>query len=864
MLGSIFKATGLTEALRINKPSSTVVVLNFDGWTEANIKGPLVHVVDKDYATYETSGFINSKTGNGSWEKNEVVDSEIAQKVIWNLPNANKVEIREAAGAVLVPEKTAKVSVESTSSGWIVTGGTFRNNNSEWHYIYRGRQKDLNGELTISAQKRFTRSYEKYKDPAAKEKDLIEDNTVSTNAGDFKFKLYKSDVNFTVNETNLLEIVETSATNTFSFSKLSFTKADKGKDFYYVVKEDPSKTKTGIVNSDGEVDIKIHVDVEDGFIKLKASSWKYLTSADKAKDDRSKATSVDNSTAYRVNYNLDLQGTDFYLGSVFNTVNKGSIKVTKTVEGVSATDKEYVFTVKNSNNKYITSTGKESDAEVVFKIKDKGNVVIDNLPFDTYTVTEKTNDENVKIDKYAFDTAKSKFTETVKIEKAGEEKNVTLKNVYSIDKGSISITKKVEKNDNSIATPEKYSFAVKNEEGNYVKDSNGTIGDKNVFYFPEVSAGEKMTIINLPVGKYYIEEKDARVAGTTLTTQGIDNAIEVAKNSTKSVTVTNKYELPKKFTGSLKIEKKMSNDSDPLPDGKKFPISVSVDKDSTLAVKINNDDTKLVSFKKDSPQIFYIGKDEKIVIEEILADTVCVVKENLSDEDKSLGYKTVNPSNFEKTIEKDKETSVTITNEYKKIKKGSIRITKTVTKDKAEINVPAKFQFALKNSDGKYITDSNGTIGNTNKVYSFEVEDGKNVIINNLAIGTYTVEEKDASIRDCTLVVSGLDGTVAVEDEKVKDVNVNNSYTSNATSGNIQIVKTIAGPNGITDKAKTVVEFTITGKNTKYTKTIKLNEFTLSSGNYIYNLNGLKKRIHTPLRKRYMTLMVITVKLSML
>lgn len=805
VLANIFKNSGLTEALRINKPSSTVVVFNFNGWEKADVKGPIVHVVDKDYSAYESSGFINSKTGNGSWDKNAVVDSEIAQKIIWNLPDATKVEIREAAGAILVPNKTAKVSVESTSSGWVATGGTFRNNNSEWHYIYMGRQKAANGEVTFAGQKKFTRSYDQYTvDSNSGEKELLDDTTVSTVAGEFQFKLYKSDANFTINESNLLETVSTTATNSFEFSKLTFTAADAGKDFYYVIKEDPSKTKTGVSNTDGAIDIKIHVDVEGSIVRLKVSSWKYLTASDRQKDNKATATSVKNSTAYRVDYDLAIQGTQFRVGSIYNIVNKGSLEVKKSVTGApkSESGKAYSFTVTNSAGKWINADGTVSDTQVTHTIKGNETKKFDNLAFDTYTITEdetKAAIENCTLE------ATSVTSATAKIDVAGETEKVELKNVYKQDTGILNITKKVVKKQDSIATaslPTSYQFAVKNSAGNYITDINGTEGSTTPFYFPAVAANGTLKISNLPVGKYTIEEKDARVDGLTLEVTGLDEA-EITKNVTKSVDVTNTYETPKKDVGELHIKKVTTGDT--VPAGKTFPVSVTFDKDGSYAVNVNGTGSKMVAFKAGTPQIFDINYNGTIDIVDILLDTTYTVEETISAEDTKAGYSKISISNNsnKKIDTKDQSEEVTITNKYTKKKLGNLELIKTIEGELTKEEREGKLQFTVTGPDN--YNETFRISETAEKGLKLQSDGTYKLTLTDVPEGVYSVTETTETIEGKKVSVSyyiGTSGTyttgnavtdVSVTDGKTTVVNFKNVYSKAEGKGSLSIRKKFYG-----------------------------------------------------------------------
>lgn len=192
-----------------------------------------------------------------------------------------------------------------------------------------------------------------------------------------------------------------------------------------------------------------------------------------------------------------------------------------------------------------------------------------------YEVSEVAS--STTIANYTLDTG-SVTSENVEIN-VGATKNVTLINNYSQDKGKLSIKKTVTTDDTNgevdkKSLPSTYQFAVKNSDGNYIKDTNGTIGDNTAFYFTGIAEDATLTINNLPVGKYTIEEKDANVDGFALTTTGLGE-VSVTKNSDATATVNNQYTANKKPTGD-------DNDTNPP----------SEDDDSSKKPSDDNDDTK--------------------------------------------------------------------------------------------------------------------------------------------------------------------------------------------------------------------------------------------------------------------------------
>ena len=117
--------------------------------------------------------------------------------------------------------------------------------------------------------------------------------------------------------------------------------------------------------------------------------------------------------------------------------------------------------------------------------------------------------------------------------------------------------------------------------------------------------------------------------------------------------------------------------------------------------------------------------------------------------------------------------------------------------------------------------------------------------LNNLAIGEYTVTENNATITGYNNTVSyKVNDTetqkITVSENSTSTMNITNAYTS---LGALTLTKTFSG-HTVNDEDLEKITFSITGPN-EYSKTVKLNEFTLSEGTYTYSLSELTYGTYT-------------------
>ncbi|MBQ9015974.1 MAG: hypothetical protein IJ109_07600 [Firmicutes bacterium] len=128
---------GMQSSFHLHKKENQVIVVNVLGTSDVNLKKMIVTLEGEDKNTKSDEYSSFSPSGQNA-AVNDRIDKQIAQKVIWNIPEASKVTMDTSAGVFLVPN--GSVEVTGTSAGWIVSGGTVTTDGCEFHYVYRERQ----------------------------------------------------------------------------------------------------------------------------------------------------------------------------------------------------------------------------------------------------------------------------------------------------------------------------------------------------------------------------------------------------------------------------------------------------------------------------------------------------------------------------------------------------------------------------------------------------------------------------------------------------------------------------------------------------------------------------------------------------
>ncbi len=597
--GDLYRAIKSTGGLRINKDTSTVVVFN--------IKGTDPVILNKFFVNSTDSTTVNAaKDNTESGDKNSAVDTEICQKIIWNIPDAKDVTLNASAGLFLVPDTSADVKInEGSSAGWIATGGKVTNVKSEFHYIYRGRSKTLssneNGAMHFAMHKSIYSTVDNSGAP-------VERDDISVSYKEFKFKIYETDSNFDITNAPFLTFgsedkpfgdeanpttysTHNDANSKILFPDIKVSLADFTGDTtsitkYYVIKEtndvgiDPS---TGIANNDGKVCIKLVANKvnENGqdVIKFNVTSKYYLTANDNipwktngVKDDNTEP-------------GINMTGNEFSLGGFYNQYKEGgNLKITKDVSGDTyAADEKDKFkvtvTAKDSSGNVISEKGPynitggafqnsdkenedvytsltfDAEGKTSFYIRKGGEVTFNNLPDGTKVTVEETDYPST----YALQTDSSALTDIIIV--SGETKTIALDNKYTAEKGNLTITKTyVGIEASQIPNPDKVLLKVSGpawqDAQNY--SWSGISTDNNALT-------KTVTISNIPVGEYHVSEvvadqcisgydikvsaKVGNVAKALDSNQGV--TVNVNKGATSDVVFTNTY----KQTSSVTVKK---------------------------------------------------------------------------------------------------------------------------------------------------------------------------------------------------------------------------------------------------------------------------------------------------------------------
>ena len=798
-----------SRSVLINKRSSTNVVFNFIGWETVYPKGPCVHITDKEidytkdnitYVSFEGKDYLVPKTTAGHYKNNTLVEEEIVDKVIFNMPDAKTVGVLEGGGAFLAP-KAENSSVLSTSSGWIVVNGKFTNPNCEWHFL-NGNRADS---LYFSGQKKFTKSFTNHS-AETPEIELYDDTTVEYDDGDFMFELYKSDSSFALGE----KIDEAVVTKSGSFEFKPLKNLEEGETYYYVIKES-SKSLTGITNNDGEIDIKVEVfekdDYETGY---KVTSYKYLTSEDKA-----------NNKPFRTNDAVTAQELEFYFGSVYNLIT-GSLKLKKTVEGKASSD-SFNFYVQGEDGYWYDDQGKPySNTEpCAIAVPADGEITINNLPVQKYTITEE--DPVAKAGKsYEFNTESTTEAKDIEV-KRGETAEAELINKYDYVTGNLIVEKTATDNNNEPVSGS-FKFTVKDSDGKYLQSDEKTFGE-DAYEFT-IDSNASRTFEDLPLGTYTVTENtdDISVKGFTFTVTGSTTSGTgiVTKTETDDSTVS----LVNKFTkdlGSLKVSKTATdNNNDAVGGTFKFSVMNS-------AGKFLQSDEKTFGEKA---YMFEVAAGSSKTFADLPVGAYTVTEDETSVAVEGYTYATSgNTTSATETVVKDEIVEAKLVNNYTK-DVGTLTVTKTATDNNNEA-VAGTFKFTVKNSSNLYLQSDEKTFGE--KAYEFSVASGSSKTFTGLPVGKYTVQENTASISvtgytfTSTGSITSGEGTVSKTTTDDSTVALVNKFTKDV--GTLTVKKTATDNNNEAVEG----EFKFTVKNS-VGKFLQVDKKTFADGAHEFSV----------------------------
>ncbi|MDO4383061.1 MAG: FctA domain-containing protein [Eubacteriales bacterium] len=226
----------INHNLTIQKKSNQIVVFNI----------PNKEISLKDFTVISDGETVRSQTSQS--DTNQKADEEILRKVIWNMPNAEKVNLKDNAGMFLVPKDTATINMDGGAvGGWLVTGGTL-NGSAEWHFMFQARQYNNKPSEPVEEDSTVSTSFQGTK--------ILKGRTLK--ADEFTFHVTSDDANAPMPEKTE---VKNDADGHICFGDITFKNADLGdkteKTFTYHVSE--SGTQPGVTNDPEAKTVKVTV-----------------------------------------------------------------------------------------------------------------------------------------------------------------------------------------------------------------------------------------------------------------------------------------------------------------------------------------------------------------------------------------------------------------------------------------------------------------------------------------------------------------------------------------------------------------------------------------------------------------------------
>ena len=252
----------VNHSLTIKKKSNQIVVFNI----------PNKNISLREFTVVADGETVRSQTSQSN--TNQKADEEILRKVIWNMPNAENVNLKDNVGMFLVPKETATVNLDGGAvGGWMVTGGTLKGH-AEWHFMFQGRNnsnkpnnkpdapamKDANGSIILQGTKKLEgRDFQK------------------GDSWNFTLKPVTENAPMPDNTTVAIH-PEKDNSVAFAFDEISFTKSDlnglKEKQFTYeiaengqvqnVINDSAKHTVTVTVKDDGTDKLDVQAKYSDG------------------------------------------------------------------------------------------------------------------------------------------------------------------------------------------------------------------------------------------------------------------------------------------------------------------------------------------------------------------------------------------------------------------------------------------------------------------------------------------------------------------------------------------------------------------------------------------------------------------------
>ena len=120
----------VTGGLEITKNKDQVIIFNFKNENTTSVW------VDKFIVKYPGDTQGQDSSSDTSQTTSNVSKDEIARTICWNFAGGNiaDVTLNIACGMFIAPH--SNVTSVNTSTGWVISGKRYSNQNGEWHFIY--------------------------------------------------------------------------------------------------------------------------------------------------------------------------------------------------------------------------------------------------------------------------------------------------------------------------------------------------------------------------------------------------------------------------------------------------------------------------------------------------------------------------------------------------------------------------------------------------------------------------------------------------------------------------------------------------------------------------------------------------------
>ena len=462
------------------------------------------------------------------------------------------------------------------------------------------------------------------------------------------------------------------------------------------------------------------------------------------------------------------------LGSL--TVEKSAIdNYNNTVSG------SFKFSVKNSDGQYLQADEKTFEDEAYFFTVAAGSSkTFEKLPVGAYAVEEDT--DSVSVDGYTFNKNDSKTSDNADVVK-DENAEAKLENKFTLDLGSLKITKALGEGYPEEARTKAYNFIIN--------------GPDDYSEMRTVTGADSVIITGLKPGKYTVTEdtNDAKIEGYDLEVTG-GGEVTVVGKAEAATTITNTYTLQ---TGSLKITKALGAGAPNGADATEYEFTVTGPNNYSESFKLKAGDSK--------------------TLEDLVPGTYTVTENKTAAA--IDGYDLEVTGDGEVAVAAKAEATTTVTNTYKQ-QLGSLTINKVLGDNAPDSAKNKTYSFIVTGPD------------NFNKTYEIEGEGSRT--IENLVPGSYTVTEVEngAAIADYDLEVTG-GGTVTVAAKTVAETTITNTYTEQP--GSLKITKAL-GANAPEAASTKTYYFKVTGPD-------NFNETYPIEGAGSKTINGLKPGTYT-------------------